>query len=413
MGGVVSGVGKLVGGGGGGKQRSQAEQVQADAFDYINNIRLPALEDLQINPSDITYYQVTGKLTPALYEAVQMDKTLLEDLEYNPDIIKDQMAGIQAKKERIAEGGLSIEDRARLNEVLQESGRQNKAQQETIAARLRERGAAGGAVEAMKRLQGQSQAADTTADNAFKTAALAATSKLQEEDKLQDLLGRLATQDIGVKGTRAQAEAERQKMNTSLLNQQALSNVNIQNAAQMANLQNQQRVSDANVGLANQGMLANKQAIQQNLANQFAKGNALSGASKTYSENLMDQGARRDAEKAGKWDSIGGFVDKGIGLGTAIFSDENLKTEINEADNEIDEMLEKLSPVSFKYKDQNDGEGKHTGIMAQDLEKSKAGKDLVVETEKGKAVDVKKALSAIMASQARLAKRLKDIEKKG
>lgn len=412
MGGVVSGVGKMFGGGGGGKQRSLSEQMQAEQFNYIRDVRVPALEELQIKPSDISYYQVTGKFTPALYEAVKMDKTLLEDLEYNPDIVKDQMAGIEAKKARIAEGGLSIEDRARMNEVLREADRQNRAQQESITAGLRERGAAGGAAEAMARLQGQARAADTSADQAFKTAALAATSKLQEEDKLQDLLGRMAAQDIGVKGTRAQAEAERQKMNTSLLNQQALTNTQLKNLAQMQNLQEQQRVGEANVALANQRMLANKQAIQQDLANRMNKGQLMSGAAGTYSGQLMDQAARRDAEKKAKWEGIGGLVDTGIGAVKSIFSDENLKTEINEADNEIDEMLDKLSPYSFEYKDKKHGEGEHAGIMAQDLEKSKAGKNMVVDTAEGKAVDVKKALSTIMASQARLAQRLKDLEKK-
>ena len=433
VGGIISGAGKLFGGGGGGKQRSLAEQMQAEQFNYIRDVRVPALEELQIKPSDITYYQVTGKFTPALYEAVKMDKTLLEDLEYNPDIVKDQMAGVEAKKARIAEGGLSIEDRARMNEVLREADRQNRAQQESITAGLRERGAAGGAAEAMARLQGQARAADTSADQAFKTAALAATSKLQEEDKLQDLLGRMAAQDIGVKGTRAQAEAERQKMNTSLLNQQALTNTQLKNLAQMQNLQEQQRVGEANVALANQRMLANKEAIQQDLANRMNKGQLMSGAAGTYSGQLLDQAARRDAAKMAKWDNIGNIVDKTVGWGSDVskaggigsyakgigtqvagfFSDENLKTDINEADNEIDEMLDKLSPYSFEYKDKKHGEGKQTGVMAQDLEKSKAGKNMVVDTAEGKAVDVKKALSTIMASQARLSQRLKDLEKKG
>lgn len=413
MGGVVSGVGKMIGGGGGGKKRTQAENLQADAFDYIQNIRIPALEELQLKPSDITYYQVTGKFTPALYEAIQMDKTLLEDLEYNPDIIKDQMAGIQTKKDRIAQGGLTIEDRSRLNEVLKETDRQNRAQQETIGARLRERGAAGGAAEAMARLQAQGQAAESSSDNAFKTAALAATSKLQEEDKLQQMLDKMAAQDIGVKGTRAQAEAERQKMNTGLLNQQALTNTQLKNLADMQNLQNQQRVADANVGIANQRTVFNKESIQQDLGNRMNKGQLMAGAAGTYSKELMDQAARRDAEKKAKWDGIGGMVDTGAGAIASIFSDENLKTEINEADNDIDEMLDKLSPYEYEYKDEKHGKGKHTGIMAQDLEKSKAGKELVNDTPEGKTVDVKKALGAIMASQARIAERLKDLEKKG
>lgn len=411
MGGVVSGVGKMFGGGGGGKKRSSAEQLQQEAFDYVRDIRIPALEELQIKPSDIEYYQVTGKFTPALYKAVQMDKTLLEDLEGNPDLIKDQMAGIQTKKDRIAQGGLTIEDRARLNEVLQEVDRANRAQQETVGARIRERGGAGGANELMQRLNAQSQAAEGSSDNAFKTAALAATSKLQEEDKLQSLLDKMFQQDLGVKTTRAQAEAERNKMNTGLLNQEAMTNTQLQNLANMQNLANEQRVADANVGLKNQTTLHNVGAVQQDLGNRMNKGQLMSGAAGTYSQQLMDQAARRDAEKKAKWDSIGGLVDTGAGAIASIFSDEALKTDIKSADNEVDEMLDKLEPYEYEYKNPKYGEGKHTGIMAQDLEKSKAGKELVQNTPEGKKVDVKKALGAIMASQARIARRLKDLEK--
>lgn len=413
MGGVVSGVGKMFGGGGGGAKRNQAEGLQQEAFDYIRDIRLPTLADLQINPSDIEYYQVTGKFTPALYEAVKMDKTLLEDLDANPDLVKDQMAGIQAKKARIAEGGLSMEDRARMQEVLKESDRQNRAQQESIGARLRERGAGGSPLEAMMRLQGQGAAADTAADNAFKTAALAATSKLQEEDKLQSMLDRMVQQDVGLKGARAQAEAERQKMNTNLLNQQNLTNTQLQNYAQAQNLANQQRVADANVGLANQRTQYNKQAIQQDLGNRMNQGQLMAGAAGTYSQQMMDQAARADAAKKAKWEGIGGMVDAGIGAGVAMFSDKNLKKDVKSASNEADEMLAKLKPYSYEYKDSKHGEGKHSGVMAQDLEKSKMGKELVKDTPEGKAVDVKKALGAIMASQARLAERLAKIEKQG
>lgn len=413
MGGVVKSIGSKLSGGGGKKQRSSAEQLQRDAFDYIQNIRVPALEELQIQPSDLEYYQVTGKFTPALYNAVQMDKTLLEDLDADPNLVKQQLAGIEAKKNRIAEGGLSIEDRARLNEVLQENERQNRAQQETIGAKLRERGQTSGPQEALMRLQAQGQGAQSASDNAFKTAALAATSKLGEEDKLQQMLNQMTQQDLGVKGTRAAAEAERQKMNTNLLNQQALTNTQLKNAAEMSNLQNAQRVADANIGLANQRVISNKDAVQQNLGNLMNKGQLMAGAAGTYSNQLMDSAARRDAQKEKKWNDIGSVANSGINvIGSLIGSDENMKKDIKSNDHKYDDMMSKLKGYEFKYKDEKHGEGDRVGIMAQDLEKSEIGKKLVKDTPEGKQIDVKNALGAIMASQARLAQRLKDLEKK-
>ena len=50
------------------------------------------------------------------------------------------------------------------------------------------------------------------------------------------------------------------------------------------------------------------------------------------------------------------------------------------------------------------------GIMAQDLEKSKLGKDAVKDTEIGKVVDYKDLEPKVLASLAALNKRLKKLE---
>jgi hypothetical protein len=320
MGGAISGIGQLVSGTPGGQEMRQAGQIQQDIFNYIQNIRLPTLEELQIKPEDIQYYQVTGKFTPEMYKAIQMDKTLLEDLQANPQYVKDQLAVVEAKKQRLAEGGLSAEDRARLNEVTQELARQNLAQQQTIGARLRERGAAGTPVEALMRLRGQAQAADTAADIGFKTAALAATSKLQEEQNLSDMLGRLSAQDVGLKEARARAEAERQKYNIGLLNEQMQRNIQLKNLAQEKALADQQRAADLNTQLANQRMQQNLAARQQALQNEMLKAQAMRSGGEQYSGYLRDEAARKQAEQAGKWAAIGGIADAGIKTGAGLYT---------------------------------------------------------------------------------------------
>jgi hypothetical protein len=51
--------------------------------------------------------------------------------------------------------------------------------------------------------------------------------------------------------------------------------------------------------------------------------------------------------------------------------------------------------------------------MAQDLERSAAGKRIVSETSDGKMLDVNKALSASLAASARLNERVRTLEGKG
>jgi hypothetical protein len=96
--------------------------------------------------------------------------------------------------------------------------------------------------------------------------------------------------------------------------------------------------------------------------------------------------------------------------GAAMMSDSRLKTDIRDADKEIDEMLGNLVAKRYRYKDEKHGKGPRIGVMAQDLEKSRAGRDIVFEASDGKALDLNKALSAVLASSARLHKRLTKVE---
>lgn len=94
-------------------------------------------------------------------------------------------------------------------------------------------------------------------------------------------------------------------------------------------------------------------------------------------------------------------------------SDERLKKDVTDARSEIDAVLDALSPKSYSYKDEKHGKGRRAGIMAQDLERSPAGKRVVEDRPDGKMLDVNKALSLALASSARLNERVRKLEGKG
>ena len=104
-----------------------------------------------------------------------------------------------------------------------------------------------------------------------------------------------------------------------------------------------------------------------------------------------------------------------VGGAVAAFSDKRLKKDIEDESgpDAIDRMLDSLKPYSYEYKDPDDprkGRGRHFGVMAQDLEKSKKGKELVEDTPEGKIVNYGKGLSTMMASIASIHERLKKVE---
>lgn len=113
-----------------------------------------------------------------------------------------------------------------------------------------------------------------------------------------------------------------------------------------------------------------------------------------------------------------GRFDKylGAGIGGAatllsMLSDKRQKTDIEDADpKDLSDFLGKLKESTFRYKDEKHGKGDHVGVMAQDVEKSRVGKTIVIETPSGKALDMKKALGALLAAGAAQEKRLRKLE---
>ena len=100
----------------------------------------------------------------------------------------------------------------------------------------------------------------------------------------------------------------------------------------------------------------------------------------------------------------------------AAFSDRGLKKNIRKAKDkdlmepkEIDGFLNDLYAYQYNYKDAGHGTGKQVGVMAQDLEKTQLGKQMVEETPQGKQINAAKGLGLAMASQARLNQRLNSI----
>ena len=100
----------------------------------------------------------------------------------------------------------------------------------------------------------------------------------------------------------------------------------------------------------------------------------------------------------------------------AMMSDKNAKKNIRSAKDkdllepeQIDGFLDSLFAKQYNYKSKKHGEGKQGGIMAQDLEKTQLGKQMVENTPEGKRANFGKGLGLVMASQARLNERLNSI----
>lgn len=100
-----------------------------------------------------------------------------------------------------------------------------------------------------------------------------------------------------------------------------------------------------------------------------------------------------------------------MGAASIAASDRNLKTDVQHADGKVDAMLDAIAPMSYRYIDEKRfGAGPRVGIMAQDLQKTEAGRELVIETEHGLMVDLAATVPVLLATVARLNARVRELE---
>lgn len=148
-------------------------------------------------------------------------------------------------------------------------------------------------------------------------------------------------------------------------------------------------------------------------------------ASSYDTTNATNAGIGKDANaEKNKW------IDRGLTAAGVLVaaSDVNNKRNIRPSSGEFGPMLEMatnpqanreslapIQPATYEYKPGiagmpgNDG-APRPGVMAQDLLKSPAGAEAVVETPNGKGIDMNRGLSLALASAAGLDKRMAELE---
>lgn len=172
-------------------------------------------------------------------------------------------------------------------------------------------------------------------------------------------------------------------------------------------------------------MLSQEQAAADQAVNNYLQlGFSIDQAQAAAQQDLerLRQGARAGQAALGTQASIanqqaqsqllGGLLGGGATIGAALLSDKAQKKNVKNAKKDTADFLQALSAQKYDYKPESgEPSGKNYGIMAQDLEKSKMGKSLVMDTPLGKAVDVKKGFGAALASMAELNRRTSELEK--
>lgn len=255
------------------------------------------------------------------------------------------------------------------------------------------RAAAGGTVGA--RRQASFEAAASQQDMAGQSAALRAQEQQQAMGMLGNTLQGVRQQDIGLATDQAGLNQQSQLAQAQITQDTSKTNL-------LAGQEFQKQKDDLVKQYVMAGMTldeANKQAVIQQrqfnadiMARQEAAGRGVSATNTA-------QGAQ-----------TAGAAMAALGtIAAAAASDKRAKKNIGDGDKSIERFLDSVAAKDWDYKDpKKHGEGRRTGIMAQDAEKNS---DMVfTHTDGVKMLDLGKATSTSLAALANINKRLRQLE---
>lgn len=198
---------------------------------------------------------------------------------------------------------------------------------------------------------------------------------------------------------------------------QAAASAGQQAAAQSADLRSQEQLAAQQQLGAVTGQTRSADLQTQQLKDQMAQFYGAQQASDIDMAMKSRQGynalqAQIQAAKLQSNSQLAGGAIGGIAaVGAAAMSDEGMKKNIKSADEgKLKDFIDKLKAYQYEYKDEKHGEGKHSSVMAQDLEKSDLGSTAVIETPEGKMVDYGKLMAPMLAHQKVLSDKVSDLE---
>ncbi len=339
----------------------------------------------------------------------RVDGTAFDKVSVDPRLKEQQLAALASLKEISDGGGMTAKDKANLARTQSQVAQADAGRRDAIMQGMARRGMGGSGNELLAQLQSSQAATDRAAQGGLDIAGMAQERALNAMLQGGQLAGSVRGQDFGEQAKVAEARDAIAQFNAANANQMSQFNVGQGNSmsqfnagkgleTQMFNIGKQ---ADANKTQAAMNMDASKFNIggRQGVQNQATDNQ---NQSTTYNANIPQQQFNNQVTKAGgvanaagglasmytqrgdrKTDEFGNLIAGGATIAAAA-SDERVKKDKKDVESmDLDMFMATIQPKKFRYKDPADGEGDRTGVMAQDLLKSKLGSEVAVQFDDG------------------------------
>jgi hypothetical protein len=291
------------------------------AQDRLNSLQAlyAQLNDPTFDRSSLTPEQqaVVAKLTPEMMQAQQMQGPVTASTNGQG---RDAQVAALKQLQALGQGGPNLQDKADLQNILNQQASANKGQQDAILANANARGTGGSGAALAAQMIAEQGGANTAAQQGGQQAANIQMRQLQALQSAGQAGANLGAQDFSQSGSNANIINAFNQANFA--NQQGIANQNVanNNAAQQFNISNAQNVANNNVANNNYTKQYNQQN-QNNLAqlgfsNQLSK---ISGQAGIGSQAAAYQNAAAAGQQQ-RNTGIGQAVGTGIGAGVGYLS---------------------------------------------------------------------------------------------
>lgn len=250
-------------------------------------------------------------------------------------------------------------------------------------------------------LAAQIAQAKLTQDASTSNAANATTLQTLQAQLLYNASHDNAGNELSAAQTNANLQTQASTTNATNATNLNTTQGQLTNAANLANAANQVTTTGQNI------------TEQQNAAANTlsASGQTIQGDAATLDANTKLQAAQISAdsqEKAALYGAAGSALSV---LNPLKPSDRRLKKNVSRGDGDAQDLLDHLTAKSFDYKNPSHGRGgRETGVMAQDVERSRAGRTFVRDTAKGKELDPVAGFGSVLAMLSTMNDRMKKLE---
>lgn len=400
-----------------GGDKNKDDRLVAEAMAILESVKVPTQSEMQYR---LQRAVEVGELDPIQAQQILADPNMWDKVQAPPET-KAAQYKVMERLGQIAEaGGLDAQARARLERIAAEEGMQERGAREAIMQQAAQQGRAGGGLDLAQRLIAQQGSAGRRSMRDTEVAAEAERRALEALMAQGQMAGQIRGQEVGEQERQAAARQAIQQFNVANMLGQQEANIGRRMVAQADKIQEARDVRDMNLQTAQTeqmrkadlpaqqfGMQMQKATPQADIkVKQASDWKATSIADANRASQEAQQAAANKTTKRNTMLSTAGSV---IGA-LAMFSDEKMKEDARPVDKmDVDDFLSNLTGYKYKYKGDD---AEKMGVMAQDLEQTPSGAEMVLDTPAGKMVDTAELLNGLLATNINLNERLKELEKK-